>query len=114
MKTIIAGSRSIEDYFLVCEAVYLSSFEISEVVSGGAPGVDRLGEQWAAQNGVPFKQFLAVWGMYGKMAGKVRNRQMGDYSQALIAVWDGISRGTKHMIDYAREKELKVFIHRSR
>lgn len=83
---------------------------ITEVVSGGAKGVDTLGETWAIKNGVSIKRFPAEWEKYGISAGHIRNRKMGDYADALIAIWDGNSKGTKGMIDYAKEKKLKAFI----
>lgn len=114
MKVIIAGSRegfTIKD---VREAVLLSEFdpsEITEVVSGGARGVDRLGEQWAKEMNIPIKQFIPDWDGLGKKAGHVRNREMGDYADALIALWDGVSKGTKGMIEYAEKKGLKVYVY---
>jgi len=109
MKTIIAGSREIEDYSLVEAAVAQSGFTITEVVSGTARGVDRLGEEWAARHGVPVKRFPANWDAYKKEAGFIRNEEMGLYAEALVAVTNG-SRGTQHMIDYATKRGLKVFI----
>ncbi len=111
MKTIIAGSR--EGFTLqdVYKAWDQSDFAISEVVSGGARGVDRLGEQWAKANQVPIKQFIPDWDGLGKKAGHVRNRDMGDYADALIALWDGESKGTKGMIEYAQKKGLKVYVY---
>lgn len=111
MKTIIAGSRegfSIEDVY---KALDESNFRIGEVVSGGARGVDRFGEQWAKENDVPIKQFIPDWDGLGKKAGHVRNRDMGDYAEALIALWDGQSKGTKGMIEYAEKKGLKVYVY---
>ncbi len=110
VKTIIAGSRGVDRYQEVSIAVAASGFEITEVVSGGARGVDKLGECWAEQHKIPIKQFLPDWNANGKAAGHIRNRQMGDYADALIAIWDGESRGTKGMIDYAKAKGLKVFV----
>lgn len=112
MKTIIAGSRGIKSYRDVCLAVRESGFadSITEVVSGGAAGVDSLGERWARTRNLPVKHFLPDWKAHGKAAGIIRNHQMGDYAQALIAVWDGKSKGTKDMIDYAKKKGLKVFV----
>jgi SLOG family YspA-like protein len=114
VKTIIAGSRSIRFYHHVERAVALSGFTINEVVSGGAPGVDRLGEQWAAWHGVPIARFPADWELFGKSAGVRRNSQMAKYADALIAVWDGESSGTEHMIDVAEKKGLTVYVHEAR
>lgn len=108
MKTIIAGSRTITDYDIVKKAVQESGFKITEVVSGTAKGVDSLGEQWALENGVPVKRFPADWNKHGNSAGPIRNEQMGDYSEALIAVHNG-SKGTAHMLEYAIKKGLHVF-----
>ena len=112
MKTIIAGSRTITDKSVVYDAIWDSGWalEITEVVSGHATGVDHIGEGWARKNGARLKLFPTDWKANGKAAGHIRNRQMGDYAEALIAVWDGQSRGTKGMIDYARRRGLKVFV----
>ena len=113
MKVIIAGSRSITDYTTVLKAVaqaIYNGFVITEVVSGCARGVDRLGEQWAASTDLPVKRFQAEWIRFGKSAGIRRNVQMAEYADALIAVWDGKSRGTQNMIDTARESGLIVHV----
>lgn len=110
MKVIIAGSRDIASYRLVKEAIRNSGFEITEVVSGHARGVDSMGELYAEQNGIDLVIFPANWNKYGKSAGHKRNYKMAMYADALIAIWDGESKGTKGMIDIATEKGLKVFV----
>lgn len=110
MKTIIAGSRTIEDYNTVLDAVKQSGFTITEVVSGTARGVDRLGERYGREQGIPIKRFPADWDTYGKRAGYLRNETMVRFADALIAIWDGISKGTSHTINLAKEKGLKVYI----
>jgi hypothetical protein len=125
MKTIIAGSRWITNYDVVCQAIEESGFEITEVVSGTANGADTLGENWAEANDVPVKPFPADWknlkvkgavirqnkyGKYNAAAGHLRNERMAKYGEALIALWDGVSRGTASMITLARKYELKVYI----
>lgn len=114
MKTIIAGSRDIVNMDHIMFAISVSGFHITEVVSGTARGVDRLGEEWAKANSVPVKSFPADWDRYGKSAGHRRNTEMALYADALIAVWDGVSSGTHDMILKARNRKLKVFIHRVR
>ena len=96
MKTIIAGSRTVVDIKIVEKAIWLSGFNISEVVSGGAWGVDALGEKIANRQNISIKMFSADWNKYGRSAGPIRNKEMVKYADALIAVWNGKSKGTKH------------------
>lgn len=109
MKVIIAGSRTILKYSLVPLAVARSGFKITEVVCGGARGVDSLGMRWAIENGIPYKLFPASWAAFGKQAGFRRNTQMAEYADALIAITNG-SPGTRHMIEEAQMRNRKVFI----
>lgn len=110
MKVIIAGSRGIHDFRIVEKAILESGFSVSEVVSGAASGVDKLGEAWALIMNVPIHRFSANWALFGNRAGLLRNEEMVNYADALIAVWDGISRGTRFTIRCARQKGLKVFV----
>ena len=110
MKVIIAGSRGITDIKLVEEAIRDSGFEITEVVSGCARGVDSLGESWAATHGISVKKFPAKWEENGKKAGYLRNIEMAKYADALIAIWADSSPGTKHMIKAAQDRSLKVHV----
>ncbi len=110
MKTIIAGSRSITNQVTVFWAIDNSPFcdKITEVVSGGARGIDTLGELWAARNAIPVTQFLPDWSV-GKHAGLLRNSEMATYADALIAIHDGKSTGTLHMI--TQMKKLSKIVH---
>jgi hypothetical protein len=110
MKVIIAGSRNITDYEFLLKAVYNAGFDITAVVSGAARGADALGERFAKDANLELFKFPAHWDEYGRAAGPIRNQVMGDFADALIALWDGKSRGTKHMIDYATKKGLKVHV----
>lgn len=112
MKVIIAGGRDIHDYNLVLQAIEESGFVPTEIVSGMAPGVDTLAVQYAKEKELPLQQFWAEWGFYGRSAGPIRNRQMANYGEALIAIWDGKSRGTKNMIEEATKRGLRVFVKR--
>lgn len=111
LKTIIAGCRHIASYQEVRKAIEDSGFNITEVVCGEARGVDSLGKKYALTNSIPVKSFPANWNKYGRGAGSIRNRQMAEYAEALIAVWDGYSTGTGNMITNARSLGLKVFIY---
>ena len=112
MKVIIAGGRNFNDY----EKVYkecgstLREQTYIEIVSGTARGADKLGERFAKENNYSLSSFPADWNKYGKSAGYKRNAQMADYADALIAFWDGKSKGTKHMIDLAKSANLKLKI----
>ena len=112
MRTIIAGTRTLTDYALVVEAVKASGFDITVVISGAARGIDRLGERWAENNGLPVERFPADWDTYLKAAGDIRNGEMVAVAEALIAIWDGVSTGTANCIEQARERGLKVFVFR--
>ena len=109
-KVIIAGGRTFNNYDLLCQNCdkALSLQTEIEIVSGTANGADKLGEKYAKENGYSIKQFPADWNKYGKSAGYKRNEEMAKYADALIAFWDGKSKGTKHMIDLAKRYGLKV------
>lgn len=112
MKTIIAGGRDILDYTLVLNAIRESKFDITEVVSGMAKGVDTMAVQYANENDLVITPFFADWNTHGRAAGPIRNRKMAEYGEALIAIWDGESRGTKNMIEEATKRGLKVYVYR--
>lgn len=112
MKTIIAGSRTFNDAHLLKDKLdaYRKEHTITEIVSGGASGADSLGEAYAVLNGIQIKMFNADWNTHGKAAGPIRNRQMADYADVLIAVWDGKSKGTKNMVEEMNKRKKPVFI----
>lgn len=117
-KIIFAGGRDFKDSRLALSEFLLFSNEIteeyglvepfSEVVSGGARGADLVGEMVAKMCHLPVTRFIPNWDGLGKRAGFVRNSEMADYADVLLAFWDGVSRGTKHMIDVAIKKGLIV------
>jgi hypothetical protein len=112
MKVIIAGSRGFSDFqllFTKCEEILKDKSEI-EIVSGTAKGADKLGEHYASLKGHSVARFPADWLSHGKSAGFIRNAEMAEYSDCLIAFWDDESRGTKHMIDLAESKGLEVHV----
>lgn len=113
MKVIIAGSRNGVPYETLLDAIEKSGFEITEVISGGAPGVDTQAEVWAGGKRLPVTRFPANWVKFGKSAGPRRNAQMAEYGEALIALWNGNTKGsgTYNMIETAKKKGLKVYVH---
>jgi hypothetical protein len=111
MKILIAGSRSITDYEVVKEGILRAGFMITEVVSGGAHGVDKLGERWAQEHALPVKQFLPDWNTYGKRAGPIRNSEMVKYCEGAVIIFDGTSRGTQDTITKMQAVNKQVFIY---
>ena len=109
-KTVIAGSRDITSYDVVALAVKMSWFDISEVVSGKARGVDALGEEYAKKNGLRVKSFPADWNKHGKSAGPIRNAEMARYADQAIIIWDGHSTGTKNMIEQMKKLKKPCFV----
>lgn len=112
-KVIIAGSRGFSNYKLLreqCNKYLHEKRKTSNViiVSGHARGADTLGEKYAQDEGFALEIYPAQWKKLGKQAGYRRNEQMAEVADALIAFWDGSSRGTKHMIDIMNEKNLLV------
>lgn len=111
MRTIIAGSRSIFSLTVVEEAVVATGINISHVVSGTAMGIDSLGERWAIEHNIPITRHRPNWDRFGNSAGFIRNKAMAEDAEALLAIWDGKSHGTKHMIQTAKDRGLKIYIH---
>ena len=128
MKVIIAGDRECIDYDLLERAIEQSGFEVTEVVSGGARGGDKLGELWAKAHKVPVKVFAADWNnikakgaivkvnqwkkKYNANAGFERNQQMADYAEALIALQpDGPTSGTQDMIKRAKKRGIPIHVY---
>lgn len=111
-KVIIAGGRDFTNYEVLKYAVNekLSGITEVEIVCGGAAGADELGKWYANEMGLGIKEFPADWKKHGKAAGPIRNLEMANYADALIAFWDGKSKGTKDMIDKAKTKNLRVQI----
>ena len=115
-RVIVAGSRTISDECLIDDCMfkvyaYYSDRDIEvEWVVGGAAGVDTIAEGIGNSNGNVVTVFEADWKRYGKSAGYKRNVQMAEYADELLAIWDGKSKGTKHMIDIARAEGLVLEI----
>ena len=121
-KVIIAGGRDFDHwkkdsgnfankYLLKIDKI-LSNIPENEIemVTGCAKGADQIPYYFKTWHGYPLKEFPANWSKYGKSAGYIRNKEMAEYADALIAFWDGKSKGTKHMIGLAKKYNLKVRI----
>ncbi len=97
MRIAIVGSRHIEGDI---RPLILSRLPVgtSEIVSGGAEGVDRMAAALAADLRLPLQEFLPNYDEFGKAAPLKRNEQIVDYADEVLAFWDGDSHGTRHTI----------------
>ena len=100
MKLLIAGSRGIENFDL---SDYIPD-ETELIISGGANGIDKLAEKYADKNKLSKLILRPRYHLYGKAAPIKRNESMVDLCDCVLVIWDGISRGTKYTIDYAKKK----------
>lgn len=110
MKVAIIGGRDFKDYsFLknVCE-----KYEMVEIISGGAKGADSLAEKYAKEKNIQTKIFLPNWNKHGKAAGFIRNTEIVERADMVIAFWDGKSKGTDHSITIAEKMDKPVYIYR--
>ena len=115
-KLIIAGGRDFVDskkmhlaLDLLANHGDLKEYAVS-IVTGMARGADMLGREFALAFNIKRYEFPADWNQYGKAAGFIRNKQMGDFADGLLAFWDGESRGTKQMIEYMQSLNKPVHI----
>jgi len=129
MRTIIAGSRDLlgDNLEHVRRACFYAQFGVTVVISGTCRGIDKAGECWALQNGLLIEQYPADWknitrpgaviryDKYGRpydaAAGNFRNKQMSQVADALIAVWDGKSPGTRDMVAIMKAAGKRVYVH---
>lgn len=108
MKVAILGSRNITNIDI---GKYLID-DITEIISGGASGVDQLAKEYALKNKITYVEFVPEYKKYRINAPLKRNIEIIDYSDVAIAVWDGKSKGTKFSIDYCRScnKPCTVYV----
>lgn len=102
MKLAIVGSRTFDNYEMVKQV--LKDLNITEIVSGGAKGADTLAERYATENNISTTIFKPDWDKLGRAAGMIRNKQIVNYAEKVIAFWDGVSKGTKNSIDLAKRQ----------
>ena len=108
MKLAIVGSRD-----LVVKNIgdYMPD-GVSEIVSGGARGIDSLAAEYARAHGIKLTEFLPDYARFGRAAPIKRNELIAEYADEGIAFWDGISRGTQSTIKFfqKRSKPIKIII----
>lgn len=106
MKVAVIGSRGLTVKNL---GRYLPK-DITEIVSGGARGIDTCAKEYAVANNIKLTEFLPEYEKYGRSAPLKRNLQIIDYADEVLAFWDGKSRGTKYVIDNCKKKNKNVRI----
>jgi hypothetical protein len=106
MKIAVIGSRGL----IVRDLEFYLPEETTEIVSGGARGVDTSARYYAHKNGLKLTEFLPDYNKYGKIAPLMRNLEIIDYADEIYAFWDGTSRGTKYVIENCRRKKKKVHV----
>ena len=114
-RIVIAGCRDYNNYYEAKEHIdfCLSNIKLENeiiIVSGCAGGANKIGERYAEENGYRLERYPADWRKFGRSAGPKRNKQMAEICDYVICFWDGKSRGSKSMIDYAKKynKPIKI------
>lgn len=114
MKIVVAGSRTIQDEARIRSRIHTilneMKIEATEIVSGKAVGPDLIGETYAVMFSIPIKEMPANWNKHGKAAGPMRNRQMAEYADMAIVFWDGMSAGSKNMIEEMSRVNKPCFV----
>lgn len=119
-KLIVAGSRDFSDYAFLKRKLdhLLQNIEGEiEIISGEARGADKLGEQYANENGLKFNSHPADWDRYGKSAGYRRNEEMAlsvknnNNFGGCVVFRKNMSKGSSHMIDLATKHGLKLRVY---
>lgn len=106
MKLAIIGSRT-----LTIENIgdYLPE-GVTEIISGGAKGIDTAAAEYARENGIRLTEFLPEYKRYGRAAPLKRNEQIADYADEAVAFWDGYSKGTMHTVRLFQQQSKKVTV----
>ena len=115
MKLAVVGSRTFNDYAVLAtwiDGVFYQFANESEegIISGGARGADKLAADYAENRDIEYIEFPAEWDKYGKSAGFIRNQQIVDACDIVLAFWDGKSRGTADTIEKAKKAKKPTFI----
>lgn len=101
-KVAVGGSRSIDSQEMVEAVLDQLLLEGDIILSGNAPGVDRMGEEYARKRGLEVKIIPCEWDKHGFKATMMRNEVLLKSSDFVICFWDGRSEGTRHMLDIAK------------
>ena len=107
MKVAVVGSRNL----MINNLYPYIPKECAEIISGGAKGIDSCAKAFALENNIPLREFYPEYDKYGRVAPILRNKEIVNYSDFVIAFWDGKSKGTAFVIDYCKKisKPYKIF-----
>lgn len=111
MKLIIAGSRGITNHGTLARSIEAIGTKPTKIIIGNAKGVDAIAENYAAIKEIPCEVIDAPWDQYGRPAGQIRNDRITNEADALLAIWDGQSSGTRTLITMMNKKNKPVFLH---
>ncbi len=106
MKVAVIGSRNAHAIDL---GAYLPS-DTTEIVSGGARGIDRCAREYALAHGLRLTEFLPDYAHYHQGAPLRRNEEIIAYADRVLAFWDGQSAGTRYVINRCRELQKPIMI----
>lgn len=106
MKLMIVGSRSIKEFDLT---PYVPE-DTELIISGGAVGADEIAEEYADRNKISKLIIRPRYDVYGRGAPLIRNKVMVDIADEVIVIWDGKSRGSSHVIDYAKKQNKNLML----
>lgn len=107
MKVAVIGSRELE----IEDIEKYIPQNVTEIISGGARGIDRCAEKYAKENEIKYSVFLPDYKKYKRGAPLIRNREIIEAADEVIAIWDGRSKGTKYGIELCRKLNKKVTVH---
>jgi hypothetical protein len=107
MKLAVIGSKEFHDFQLLASEIEKEN-NLTKIISGAAPGTDRLARRYAVQNNIPLLEFPPDFTKYGEQAKHVRDRQIVEHCDKVLAFWDGICEGTKYTMDHARQQNVPV------
>jgi len=110
MKLAIVGGRDFNNRVMLSGAMHFFDTEVETIVSGGARGANSLGEEWAISCDIPTERYLPNWNKYGRAAEYLRNQEIVDACDMVLAFWDGKSRGTQDTIAKAQKAKKPTFI----
>lgn len=105
MKILVCGGRDFSRYDLLSSV--LNEYHITHILHGGASGADTLAGIYARNRNIVEEVYPALWGMYGKKAGYIRNNEMAEQKPDLVIAFPG-GKGTDMMIGIARNKHIQV------